>query len=153
MLLLAAFAYTADVGWSYFKVRSALETRMAELAALPKPGPEAVKTYEPRNVEREIAFAHATIYRIALPWNDLFKALGTSSVEEVELLSVEPDPDAGTVQVTAEAKDLPAMLTYVARLESNKYFRSVGLTRHEIKRTEPRRPVSFAMVAAWRDRP
>lgn len=147
-LLLLAFAYTADVGWSYVKVRDALDARTAELASLPKR--TLAERYEPRNIEKELAFARATIHKIALPWSELFKALSTSNVEGVDLLSVEPEIDSGTVRVTAEAKDLPAMLTYLARLESNKYFRSVGATRHEIKGNEPRRPVLFTVVASWR---
>ena len=81
---------------------------------------------------------------------EFFKALSTSNVEDVDLLSVEPNIDSGTVQVTAEAKDLPAMLTYLARLESNKHFRSVGVTHHEIKRNDPLRRVSFTVVVSWR---
>ena len=149
-LLLLAVAYTADVGWSYLKVKDALAARTAELASLPKP--RQIERYEPRNLENELAFARATIHKIALPWNELFKALSTSNVEGVDLLSVEPEIDSGTVRVIAEAKDLTAMLTYLSRLESNKYFRSVRVTRHEIKGNDPRRPVLFTVVASWRYR-
>ncbi|HSC05407.1 MAG TPA: hypothetical protein VLD59_01120, partial [Steroidobacteraceae bacterium] len=149
-LLLLALGYTGDVGWSYMKVRKALDARTAELAALPAPAQQV--RYEPKNLEKELAFARATIHRIALPWNELFKALGTSSVEGVDLLSVEPDIDSGAVRVTAAAKDLPAMLAYVAHLESNSHMRGVGVTRHEIKAGEPGRPVLFTVVASWRYR-
>lgn len=150
-LLLLAIVYMADVGWSYFRVKETMDRRMAELASLPK-GARTGQTpsYRPGTVERELAFARATIHKIALPWNEFFKALSTSNVEDVDLLSVEPNIDSGTVQVTAEAKDLPAMLTYLARLESNKHFRSVGVTHHEIKRNDPLRRVSFTVVVSWR---
>lgn len=149
-LLLVAVAYAADVGWSYAKVKQDLDARAAELASLPMRAQEA--RYEPGNLEKELAFARATIHRIALPWNELFRALGTSKVEGVDLLSVEPEIDSGTVRVTAEAKDLTAMLAYLARLESNRHLRSVGVTRHEIRASEPRRPVLFTVVASWRYR-
>jgi hypothetical protein len=150
VLLLLALAYTSDVGWSYVKVRQALDVRTAELASLPVPVQQV--RYEPRNLEKELAFARATIHKIALPWNELFKALGTSNVEGVDLLSVEPEIDSGTVRVTAEAKDLPAMLAYLARLESNPHLRGVGVTRHEIRAGESRRPVLFTVVGSWRHR-
>ena len=149
-LLLIALVYTADVGWSYIRVRDALDARTAELAVLPIPMQQV--RYEPRNLEKELAFARATIHKIALPWNELFGALGTSNVEGVDLLSVEPEIDSGTVRVTAAAKDLPAMLAYVARLESNRQLRGVGVTRHEIKAGEPGRPVQFTVIASWRYR-
>jgi hypothetical protein len=147
-LLALALAYSADVGWSYVKVREALDSRTAEIASLPRAARS--ESYEPRNIEKELSFARTTIHRIALPWNELFRALSTSNVEGVDLLSVEPEIDSGAVRVTAEARDFPAMLTYLARLESNKQLRGVGVTRHEIKANNPQRPVAFTVVATWR---
>jgi len=147
-LLLLALAYTTDVGWSYLRVKQALDTRTAELASLPIRAQE--KRFEPRNLEKELAFARATIHKIALPWNELFRSLGTGNVEGVDLLSVEPEIDSGTVRVTAAAKDLQAMLAYLARLETSGHLRGVGVTRHEIKAGEPGRPVLFTVVASWR---
>jgi hypothetical protein len=150
-LLLLALAYSVDVGWSYMKVREALDARAAELASLPRAA--RLEPYKPGNLEKELAFARATIRKIALPWNELFRSLSTSNVEGVDLLSVEPEIDSGTVRVIAEAKDLPAMLTYLSRLESNKHFWGVGATRHEVKANKPGRPVLFTVVATWRYRP
>jgi hypothetical protein len=148
LLLSLAFAYAADVGWSYLKVNRAINDRTAELASLPKRA--LAERYEPRNLEKELAFARATIHKIALPWNELFRALSASNVEGVDLLSVEPEIDSGAVRIIAEAKDIPAMLTYLSRLETNKHFGRVGATRHEVKTNEPGRPILFTVVAAWR---
>lgn len=156
LLLLVAAAFAGDVGWSYVKVRRALDDRAAEAAFLQRKTraqSDQPRPYQPKDAERELVFAQATIHKIALPWNDLFKALGSSTVDEISLLSIEPDAGAGTLEVTGEAKDFPALLTYVARLEANSYFRAVRLTRHEIRHNEPKRPVFFAIVAAWKTQP
>ncbi|MBI1905700.1 MAG: PilN domain-containing protein [Rhodocyclales bacterium] len=151
-----AIAYTADVAWTYVKVHGAIEDRATVAAAVPgtlRLASDQGRSYEPKNPERELAFAQTTIYRIAFPWNNLFKALGSSGVDEVSLLGVEPDVDGGTVEVTGEAKNFPALLTYVAYLEGNDQFRAVNLTRHEIRRNDPRRPVFFSVTVAWKGRP
>jgi hypothetical protein len=154
ILWIAATVFASDVAWSYVQTRETLDKRMQTLRAMAsKPRPEAeARTYQPKDVEREVAFARMAIYRIAMPWSELFKALSATAVEDVALLSIEPDANSGVLQITAEAKDIPTMLTYVARLEANNYFPTVALARHEIKRAEPRRPVSFVVVATWKNK-
>lgn len=154
-LWFVAIAFASDVAWSYVQTREALEQRMQTLkafatsaAAEPQP-----KLYQPKDVEREVAFARTAIHRLALPWRELFKAISSNAVEDVAVLSIEPDANSGVLQISAEAKDIPAMLTYVARLEANPYFPTVALARHELKRGEARQPVTFVVVATWKNKP
>lgn len=141
LLLAAASVLAADAGWNYAQVRSQTADAFQRLAAKPREGQAPQRLlYQPKDAEREAAFARSVITRIGLPWNDLFKALDETQIEDVQLLAVEPDPEARTVRITAEARDIPAMLTYVARLESIAYFRSVSLLQQELKR-EPARVV------------
>jgi len=151
LLWIVAIAFSADVGWSYVKTRETLHARTQELAAAPAGNRPATtqKLYEPKDVEREVSFARATVHKIAMPWSELFRELSASAVAGVSLLSIQPDPEGRVLRLSGQAETIPAMLTYVARLESNKYFPSVALVRHELKNEEPQRPVSFLVVATW----
>ncbi len=150
VLLAVAVAFAADLGSAYFELRAQLqrdEARAARLArALPAQG--AVKT-DPKALEQELIQARDTINRLALPWGRLFNSLESAQADGVALLSIEPDPEAGTVMLSGEGKDYPAVLTYVAWLMSEKALSGVHLVKHEIRVNEPLRPVSFIVSAAW----
>jgi hypothetical protein len=151
LLWFVAAAFALDVGASYVKTRDTLRVRNEALAVAHRTAPAAVerKDYKPKDVEREVGFARTTVRRIAMPWGDLFRALSASAVEGVVLAGIQPDAESGLVRVQAEADNMPSMLSYVARLESNPYFSSVALVRHEIRPDQPRRPVAFLVAAAW----
>ena len=173
-ILALACGFATEVGWSYMNLRTRTDDAVRELARQPAttPTPRALsRVYEPKDIDRESAFAKAVVTKISLPWNDLFSAIGSTQVEEVKLLSVEPDAEARVLRINGEARDIPAMLTYVSRLESHKYFSRVGLLEHELKVEAPQagqrargvapagaRPanpggsagaVSFAVAASW----
>lgn len=151
LLLAVALLFSADVARSYLALRQNLSAVSARIAATPPSNlPRALQVYEPKDLDREISLARLTLQRIALPWNTLFKALGASESDGVALLSVEPDADAGVVQLTAVARDVPAMLTYLARLETNPHLSSAVVTRHEVTKTDPRLPIYFVVSAAWK---
>lgn len=139
LLLLVACAFAGDVSWNYADVMERTAEATRKLAVLPAaPPPVSQRTeYRPKDIEREAAFARGVVTKISLPWNALFAALSASQVDEVQLLGVEPDAESRTVRISAEAGNIPAMLTYVARLESNAYFGSVGLLQHEIRGEAP----------------
>lgn len=153
ILFAVACAFGGDVAWRYVELKEQTRSAMQQLASLPPQARAPAKTgpeYQPRDAERESAFARGVITKMSLPWNDLFKALNATQVEEVQLLGVEPDAEARTVRITAEARDIPAMLTYVARLESEQYFQRAGLLQQEVKRDPRRSSVSFVVSAAWK---
>lgn len=153
LLLGIGCAFAADVAWSYLEVEERTQSAMQQLSrapADPQPQLAARPRYEPKDLEREVAFARNVITKLSLPWNELFKALNETRIEEVQLLGIEPDAEARTLRITAEARDLPAMLTYVGRLEAQGYFRSVGLVQHEVKRDARPPVVSFVVAARWK---
>lgn len=153
LLLGMSCVFCADVAGTYVHVKERTRDAMQRLAALPADARAAVQPepeYQPKDTERESAFARTVITRMSLPWNDLFRALNASQIEDVQLLGVEPDAEARTVRITAEARDIPAMLTYVARLEGERYFQRAGLVQQETKRDAPRQGISFVVAAAWK---
>lgn len=151
--MLFALLYISAVAYSYFNLKSALHDAASELLAksvLKQQAPEIKPSYEPTDVQHEMAFARNTIERMSLPWEALFKALDDARTREVSLLSVDPHTDTNTVQISAQATDLPAMLTYLSHLQDSRVFQNVSLAHHEISKDRPRQPVLFTIVATWK---
>lgn len=121
-----------------------LENRMAlmppERAVKPKieitPEMEA-RTAEQRTIEE-------TLKR---DWSTLFVSLESTLGPDVALLSVQPDVRRGTVIVTGEARNVPALIAYEQRLD--KQFHDVVLSTHEVQELHPHKPVKFSMTAKW----
>ncbi len=70
----------------------------------------------------------------------MFKSLESAQAQGVALLSIEPDPEAGTVMLSGEGTDYLAVLAYVAWLKSDKTLSDAHLVKHEIRVNEPRPP-------------
>ena len=144
-----ALAFAAVVGNDYATLRAQVvekEARLAKLATSSgSPALQQVKSVTPD----EIAFARDTIRRLTTPWRRLFSALEAAQTSGVALLSIEPDSEGRTVNVTGEAKDYLATLTYVGHLNEEPALKRVHLVRHEA-RDGSDRPVVFTVSAAWR---
>jgi Tfp pilus assembly protein PilN len=98
---------------------------------------------------QELALARETIDRLATPWDRLFGALESAASDKVALLGLEPDAKAGTVTISGDSKDYLAVLSYVLNLSQTNALGRVQLVRHEVKSSEPQRPVSFVVSAGW----
>ena len=104
-------------------------------------------------ITREVTRANEVLRRITLPWDELFRAVESASPKDVALLTMEPDSDKQLLKIVGEAKDVAAMLDYVRKLEGNAMFRMVTLQSHQVQQQDPQRPIRFALVADWKDRP
>lgn len=150
VLLLIGVALCGEMVFSYIKLQqemSGLEKNLIKNGLAAKSVQQkGVASYTP------IEFTHAqeTIAKIAIPWGDLFRAVEAVKVEHVALLALEPDAKTGTLLLRGEAGDLPALLTYIARLRQSKQLYEVYLLRHEIRRDgDPSRPIAFSASARW----
>ena len=149
-LLGAALLIATDMGRVYREQRSALVMLTAQMRDLPAPRAMPV-AYTPKDVDRELTLARATLQRMTLPWNGLFQALAACETEGVALLTIVPDAATGAVQITAEARDVPDMLNYLSRMEERSGFTGATLLRHE-RRSSPASPIVFIASAAWTGR-
>ena len=152
VLLAVALALALDVGASFLRARDAVSDREARLARAPSSKMRPAAAARATSPE-EIALARETIRRISIPWPNLFGALESTKSNDIALVSIEPDTEAGTVLISGESKDYLGVLNYVSRLQSARTLRQVELARHEIKDSEPQRPVAFSISASWRDPP
>ncbi|WP_018989396.1 PilN domain-containing protein [Aromatoleum toluclasticum] len=83
------------------------------------------------------------------PWQALFATLESLASDDVALLSLTPDARKGQLRITAEARDLGAMLAYHRKLEDTAVLRDVSLVNHEFAEQVQGRPVRFSLVASW----
>lgn len=96
--------------------------------------------------------ASVVLNQLAAPWDRLFADLEAASIPDVALLGVQPDPRTRVVNLEGEARDLKALLTFLARLEATPGLTDAHLTRHEIRANDPNRPLVFVIRAQWNTR-
>ena len=99
---------------------------------------------------KDLRAAEQVVQRLALPWDELFRAVETAASDRVALLTIEPDPQKGALSISGEALDYFAVLTYVARLSEPGQLTDVHLVRHETRQDDPRRPLAFTIAASWK---
>jgi Tfp pilus assembly protein PilN len=143
-LLAVALAFAGDVGYSFAK-NLRLEKRNE--AALAKLDPRSFKPARNAPAE-ELAAARETVQRLSTPWEKLFGALESAASDQVALVSIEPDPKAGTVKISGDSKDYLAVLTYVLNLSRAEALSRVQLARHELK-NDAQKSVGFSVSASW----
>lgn len=102
-----------------------------------------------QKVAMEIKHANEVIGQLNLPWEELFKAVETGDRKQVALLSIEPDPQKRQVKVTAEARNLSAMLNYARSLEQQQLLTDIFLQSHQVQQQDPEKPVRFVFTATW----
>lgn len=122
------------------------DTRRLARRALPSFAPEAAPSEE---TAREIRVANAVIEQLALPWDGLFRDVESAVTPDVALLAAQPDPKNRRVVLAGEARDLNALLTFIARLEAAQGLKDAHLTQHEVRVNEPRRPIAFQVQVSW----
>ena len=83
------------------------------------------------------------------PWERLFATLEAMPRDNIALLTLTPDARKGQVRISAEARDLDAMLDFHRRLEACDELSDVSLLSHEIVANVPEHPVQFNLSATW----
>jgi hypothetical protein len=149
LVLAAALLFAADLARSYLPLRdeiARIEGRVAKSA----PGQRAARAEAGSVNPEEFSAARAVVGRFSAPWPALFDAIEAVRMDEIALLAIEPDAASGQVLISGEGRSYVAVLTYVSRLEAQPGLTRVHLARHEVRETEPRRPVAFSVAARWR---
>jgi hypothetical protein len=105
---------------------------------------------DPQKVAVEFQQARDVMLRLQLPWHELFGSIESARNANVALLSIESEHDKRRVKIYAEAKDLDAMVAYLALLRQRPALAEVYLESHELQLKDPQRPVRFVLSANWR---
>ncbi|WP_433739998.1 PilN domain-containing protein [Pseudomonas putida] len=104
---------------------------------------------ETREQAQNLAEMRKVSQQLRRPWERLFSTLEAMPRENVALLSITPDARKGQVRISAEARDLEAMLDFHQRLEATDELSDVSLLSHEIVTNVPEQPVRFNLSATW----
>lgn len=143
-------------GWAYFQLRAQEERWQSDWQRLNGLATEKHDTDTPEQQERlkaELRFANRVIDQLETPWDALFGAVEGADSDQAILLSVEPDTERREVRLTAEAKDLTAMLAYLDQVRQSPVLKDAYLANHQINQEDPQRPVRFIIEARWVDAP
>jgi hypothetical protein len=147
-LLGLALLLAGDLAHSYYAARATLAGTEARLAKHGRPGQNAGMRLRTATPE-EIAAARETYQRLATPWEQLFGALESAATERVTLVAVEPDARSGTVKISGEGRDYPAVLDYVVQLRATPTLAGAHLVKHEARQDGPQPSIAFSVAAAW----
>jgi Tfp pilus assembly protein PilN len=151
---LCATAWVADAYVDGSRQLDAWDAKLREIKDMSRrtPGAMAESPRDSRELQQEARVANSVLRQIAVPWDTLFREIETNTDESIALLSVQPDLQSRTVRIAGEAKNLPALLGYIRRLDATRALSNVYLTGHEVKTRDAQRPVSFSLVAAWAEK-
>ncbi len=155
LLLALGIAALGAAGIEYRELRARLAVLESRAAAARHAQTEAARARAPAEDHLSPDVQQAA-RDLATPWTLLLAELeqaGKDSEDQVAVLGVEPDHGKHQVRISAEARDLPAALAYVQRLQSSRSIRFPMLDRHEIRLDVPQQPVRFDMTGQWRDQP
>ena len=147
-LLLVGLAWCGEIAFSHVRLEREIKGLETSLGVAGMARETSHRGSRQNYSPLELARARETIERIAVPWNELFSAVETVTTEHIALLAIEPDPKSGALSLSGEARDYPALLTYVARLEKSKPLHDVYLRRHELRK-DGSHALVFAITARW----
>ncbi|HEN8801511.1 pilus assembly protein [Pseudomonas sp. CM25] len=102
-----------------------------------------------REQAERLAQMRSVSQQLQRPWQQLFAMLESLPQDDVALLGLTPDARKGQVRISAEARNLEAMLQYHQRLEASAELSDVSLLNHEVLAAQPEHPVRFTLTATW----
>lgn len=157
-LLVAGVAAALLATGYYYRLGNDIDLGEARLTAIErsahhKPIGDQNTSTDARQVGSEMKEANEVLLQLALPWDDLFKAVETSDDDKIALLSIEPDAQKHLVKISGEARSLDCMLNYVRLLQESGLLSEVNLKSHQIYQQDPDKPIRFSLVAAWTTKP
>lgn len=148
VLLAVAVAFFLHVSFTYRDMQERIAE--AESASAPSTRPARVRPpVVPIHLESSYGFASGVVRQLTLPWDRLFGAVEEATSKQVALLTIQPEAQKGVLNVTGEAKDYAAILTFITRLEETKVLRNVHLVNHEVRDQDPDRPLHFTVAGFW----
>lgn len=151
LALVVGLALAADAGLQWLGLRDEVATLQQRGSARPARAVAAEPVSE--ETQRELAGARRLLEELALPWEALFRSIEGAVDRDTALLSVEPDAGRRAVQISGEARDYPAVLRFMERLEKGPALARVHLLSHEVRQDDADRPTLFTLAASWKVAP
>lgn len=153
ILLLAALVLGVDAILEYTRLGESLgeaESRLAQSERRLERLRASQRQERPEqllNAEENRSLQQA-VSAIAVDWEGLYQRIDAASGEEISLLAVSPNLAGSVVHISGEARDMKAALAFVESLRQPPLSRVV-LVSHQIRQSDPQRPVVFEISATW----
>jgi Tfp pilus assembly protein PilN len=148
-LLAAGLVAALWVGQQYRLTERELATVQSRLQGLQAtPATPPIQRRDPA-LEAERAARAEAQRALDMPWGELLATLQRTRPQGVALLGLEADARRGTLTLSAEARDYPAMIDYYAQLQSVPGLADVSLAQHGFQDDGQARPVRFVLRGRW----
>jgi len=153
-LLAVGVAGTALLGGRYrlmLDQQAQIESSLRTVAVAARKKVRVASTAgDAQRIALEVKRARKLLLQMSMPWNEMFSSVESANSRNVALLSIESDIDKQRVKISAEAKNLGAMLNYLRDMEGRPAFADVYLQSHQVQLQDAQRPVRFVLGATWR---
>lgn len=146
------------VGWQSVEMREQRESLRQELSTRQAAAqPVQAQKIKPESLSAEqkmqIKQANLVLEQLGRPWPAMLARLEQAMSADVAILSIRPDAGKGRLRLSGEARDIPALLAYIKRLELIPEMTDVVLEAHELVE-QPQgagisRSVQFGISARW----
>lgn len=93
----------------------------------------------------------ATVTALMVPWASVLLGIEAADMQDVALLSFEPNRKKNQVTLTGEAKNLETIFAYIQKLEAQPTLEKVYLQKHSIDEANLSKPVTFTVYAQWKN--
>ncbi|WP_233867578.1 hypothetical protein [Paraburkholderia adhaesiva] len=91
----------------------------------------------------------AVLRELTVPWQDLLSIVEDYRNQDVALIGIDQNPALSQIRITAEAKNLDAMVAYLRYLQTSVLLRQAVLNGHLVETNVPGNPVRFQITAVW----
>jgi Tfp pilus assembly protein PilN len=139
LLLLVGAVLAGDAAFDTLRLRDELDALQHPRARAEKMQRVAAPPLD-EATRRELDAARQALQELALPW-------------DTAPLAIEPDAGKLALRLAGEARDYPAVLALIARLEASQTLTGVHLQSHALREDAAERPVQFTLSASWRAAP
>lgn len=153
-LLVAGVLAMLLASWMAWQLGTELERWQSDLSLIEQASrkPRSGAASEENSLKEEMQVANHIIEKLTTPWADLFAAIEAAYSEQTILLGAEPDPENREINLTAEAKDLNAMLEFVKQVRATGVMADAYVASHQVNQQDSQRPVRFVVQAHWRNK-
>lgn len=152
LVALVWFCAHGATAWSVHRRQTNALAALESRHAIDQAATTRAEPIEPGQLA-QLRLVRSTAQSLQTPWSDLLAALESAPSESVALLSIEPSVQKRTVRLTAEARNLRAMLQYIAALQKDVRLSQAVLVSHQVQLQSPGTPVRFQVQASWGETP
>ena len=146
-LLMAAFTWQGYQNQQLKLADSSLQ--LTQYSQQTPPKSQSVKTNIAQGTPNDTKQLAEAVDLLITPWSALLVAIEQAEMQDIALLSLEPNSKKQLVTLTGEAKNLSVVLQYIKQLQQTPVLSQVYLQKHSIDESDASKPVRFSLLAKW----